>query len=101
LISIRIYHVEASHYWQHTQGFIGLWDIGAGLVKPMFFGAAIALISCYRGFNSEPGAEGVGKAATQAFVTSFIVILAVDFLLAMFINDLYDTLWPMAARKMP
>src|SRR5207253_8435136 len=59
LICIRVYHVEAYYYWQHTQGFIGLWDITAGLIKPMFFGAAIALISCYRGFNSDAGAEGV------------------------------------------
>jgi phospholipid/cholesterol/gamma-HCH transport system permease protein len=60
----------------------------------MFFGAAIALISCHRGFNSRAGAEGVGEAATQAFVLSFIAILMLDFFLAMFFNSLYDYLWP-------
>ena len=99
LICIRVYHVEAYHYWQHTQGYIGLWDITAGLIKPMFFGAAIALISCHRGFHSDAGAEGVGKAATGAFVTSFIVILALDFFLAMFLNNLYDYLWPAAGPR--
>ena len=99
LICIRVYHVEAYHYWQHAQGFIGLWDITTGLIKPMFFGAAIALISCYRGFHSDAGAEGVGKAATGAFVSSFIVILALDFFLAMFLNNLYDYLWPAAGAK--
>jgi phospholipid/cholesterol/gamma-HCH transport system permease protein len=99
LICIRVYHVEAYHYWQHAQGFIGLWDITTGLIKPMFFGAAIALISCHRGFHSDAGAEGVGKAATGAFVTSFIVILALDFFLAMFLNNLYDYIWPAAGAK--
>ena len=39
-----------------------------GRGQERFFGAAIALISCHRGFHCEPGAEGVGRAATAAFV---------------------------------
>jgi phospholipid/cholesterol/gamma-HCH transport system permease protein len=99
LICIRIYGIEAHHYWQHAQQFIGLWDVNTGLVKSMFFGAAIALISCHRGFNCRAGAEGVGRAATEAFVVSFIAILVLDFFLAMFLNNLYDYLWPMTERR--
>jgi phospholipid/cholesterol/gamma-HCH transport system permease protein len=94
LICTKLYHVEAYHYWQHAEGIIGGWDIVTGLIKPMFFGAAIALISCHHGFNSGSGAEGVGRAATQAFVSSFIAIFILDFFLAMFLNTLYDYLWP-------
>jgi len=93
LVSIEVYHIEGYHYWHNTQGFITLWDVIAGLIKPMFFGAAIALISCQRGFNSKPGAEGVGRAATESFVYSFIAILALDFFLALFLNNLYETIW--------
>jgi phospholipid/cholesterol/gamma-HCH transport system permease protein len=93
LVCIHIYHIEAYHYWQNTQGFVTMWDLITGLIKPMFFGAAIALISCQRGFNSKPGAEGVGRAATESFVYSFIAILALDFFLALFLNNLYDTIW--------
>ncbi|HEY1860126.1 MAG TPA: ABC transporter permease [Gemmataceae bacterium] len=96
LICIQVYHVESYHYWQNAQGFIGMWDIMTGLLKPMFFGAAIALISCHRGFNAQPGAEGVGRAATQSFVLSFITILALDFFLAMFFNKLHDAIWQSA-----
>jgi phospholipid/cholesterol/gamma-HCH transport system permease protein len=96
LICIKVYHIDAHHYWSHARGFIGYWDITVGLIKPMFFGAAIALISCHRGFSSEGGAEGVGRSATQAFVISFITILALDFFLALFFNGLYDRLWPAA-----
>src|SRR5437588_6324863 len=46
LICTRVYNVDAFHYWQHAQGNIGMWDLSVGLIKPMFFGAAIALISC-------------------------------------------------------
>jgi phospholipid/cholesterol/gamma-HCH transport system permease protein len=100
LVCTKVYHVEAYHYWRHAQGVIGMWDLTTGLIKPMFFGTAIALISCHRGFNSRPGAEGVGRAATEAFVASFIAILSLDLLLAMFLNNLYERLWPTAGVKL-
>jgi phospholipid/cholesterol/gamma-HCH transport system permease protein len=96
LICIQVYHVEAYYYWQHTQSMVGLWDMVTGLIKPTFFGAAIAVICCHRGFHSKAGAEGVGRAATEAFVASFIAILVIDFFLALFLNNLYDFLWPAA-----
>jgi phospholipid/cholesterol/gamma-HCH transport system permease protein len=100
LISIQVYHVEAYHYWHNAEGFVTLWDVVVGLIKPMFFGAAIALISCHRGFNSKPGAEGVGRAATEAFVFSFIAILALDFFLALFLNNLHELLWRSAGPNL-
>ena len=100
LICTKIYHVEAYHYWRHAQALVGTWDLTTGLVKPMFFGAAIALISCHRGFHSRAGAEGVGRAATEAFVASFIAILGLDLGLAMFLNNLYERLWPAAGVKL-
>jgi phospholipid/cholesterol/gamma-HCH transport system permease protein len=94
LICVQVYHVEAHYYWENTRGFVALWDLTAGLIKPTFFGAAIAVISCHRGFQSEAGAEGVGRAATRAFVASFLAILILDFFLALFLNNLYDYLRP-------
>jgi phospholipid/cholesterol/gamma-HCH transport system permease protein len=99
-ICTYVYHIESHYYWSHSRDWVGLWDIFTGLVKPMFFGGAIALISCHRGFNGRPGAEGVGQAATSAFVNSFIAILALDLFLAMFLNALHDRLWPNAAKML-
>jgi phospholipid/cholesterol/gamma-HCH transport system permease protein len=42
----------------------------------------------------------VGRAATQAFVLSFIAILVLDFFLGMFLNSLYDRLWPVGGLKL-
>jgi phospholipid/cholesterol/gamma-HCH transport system permease protein len=97
LISLKVYHIDAHHYWTHSAQYVGMWDMATGLIKSIFFGAAIALIGCHRGFNSAPGAEGVGRAATESFVTSFIVILALDFFLAMFFNSLYEKIWPVSS----
>jgi phospholipid/cholesterol/gamma-HCH transport system permease protein len=49
-----------------------------GLIKPTFFGAAIAVISCHRGFHSQGGAEGVGRATTRAVVLGCQAILVLD-----------------------
>jgi phospholipid/cholesterol/gamma-HCH transport system permease protein len=94
LICVGVYHVEGHYYWENTRGYVGLWDLTTGLIKPTFFGAAIGILCCHRGFHSGAGAEGVGRAATRAFVLSFIAVLVLDFFLAMFLNNLYDYLWP-------
>jgi phospholipid/cholesterol/gamma-HCH transport system permease protein len=60
----------------------------------MFFGAAIALISCHRGFRCDPGAEGVGRAATESFVYSFVTILWLDLVLSIILDTLYTAIWP-------
>jgi phospholipid/cholesterol/gamma-HCH transport system permease protein len=57
-------------------------DIYIGLIKACFFGAAFTLISCYKGFYTEGGAEGVGKATTGAVVISSMVILISDYFLS-------------------
>ncbi len=95
-ICTEVYHIESHYYWENTHGWVELWDLSTGLIKPTFFGAAIAIVSCHRGFHSEAGAEGVGQAATRAFVVSFIAVLVLDFFLALFLNNLHESFWPRA-----
>lgn len=55
-----------------------LKDIYSGLIKSGIFAVLIALVSCHEGLSVEGGAEGVGKATTQAVVTSIVLIIVVD-----------------------
>jgi len=98
VIALRLYNIDSVQYWQRSH--VEMWDIGVGVFKSVFFGAAIALISCHRGFNSKQGSEGVGRAATEAFVASFIAILALDFVLAIAAAWAYGRLWPDAGSKL-
>lgn len=91
LICTHVFGVEPHHYWQHSENYVTMWDVGMGMIKAFFFGISIALISCHRGLNSQAGAEGVGRAATEAFVSSFVAILILDFFLAILLLNLYDT----------
>ena len=96
MFSTQILGVNSFHYWHNSDLFITSYDVLCGIFKSFFFGAAIALIACHRGFNCGAGAEGVGRAATEAFVFSFIMILVLDFFLGVFLNTLYYMLWPMS-----
>ena len=96
VVSTQILNIDSFAYWMHTRDFVDSLDIFAGVFKSYFFGAAIALVSCHRGFNSKAGAEGVGLAATEAFVLSFIAILVLDFVLGLAWNNIYHSLWPQA-----
>jgi phospholipid/cholesterol/gamma-HCH transport system permease protein len=74
---------------------VELWDISTGIVKGFFFGGAIALISCYKGFTCREGARGVGEACTEAFVGCFISILALNYVFAVVLSAIYKTFWPL------
>ena len=95
--SVSILDIDLGHYWQNSEKFVGAFDVLSGIFKSLFFGAAIAIISCHRGFHCGSGAEGVGQAATKAFVLSFGVILALDLMLGILIDAVYFALWPEGA----
>ena len=94
--SILVLNIDAHHYWANSEAFVNRFDLFSGIAKSVFFGAAIALISCHRGFRCLPGAEGVGRAATSAFVYSFVAILAIDLFLGNIMYSAYNRLYPNA-----
>ena len=47
--------IDWHHYWTNSRGYVSNFDLFAGVFKSLFFGAAIALISCHRGFHCDPG----------------------------------------------
>lgn len=88
IIIVAIEGVNPSAYWQYTADFIDWWDVMTGLIKALCFAFAIGLISCFKGFHCRAGAQGVGRATTDAFVTSFVAIVVMNFVLAKLLNDL-------------
>ncbi|MHC4415293.1 MAG: MlaE family ABC transporter permease [Planctomycetota bacterium] len=89
LITVQFYKVSAYEYWEFTRSFLEWWEPASGLIKSVFFGASIGLIACYNGFYSRPGASGVGRAATEAFVQSFLAIIMLNLLLAKVLNSVH------------
>ncbi len=81
-ITVGIFETSSIVYWKRTWDYLEVSDIYNGLIKAGFFGASISLISCYKGFYTSGGAEGVGKATTGAVVLSSMTILISDYFLS-------------------
>ena len=92
---ISVYHfgINSQSYWQFSADIVEKYDLVVGISKGFFFGGAIGLISCYNGFNCGRGARGVGRACTEAFVTSFVAILLINFVVAIISRAVYMSLW--------
>ncbi|MCH7873577.1 MAG: ABC transporter permease, partial [Planctomycetes bacterium] len=88
-VAVVLKDVPSSPYWYYIRDAVQTWDLMVGFVKSLAFGGAIGLIACYKGFHCRSGAEGVGRACTESFVTSFIVILVTDFFLGTMFSGLY------------
>jgi phospholipid/cholesterol/gamma-HCH transport system permease protein len=57
------------------------FDATYSVIKSFFFAGTITVISCYMGFNTQQGAEGVGRSTTGAVVSSSVLILLLDVVL--------------------
>jgi phospholipid/cholesterol/gamma-HCH transport system permease protein len=89
VVSVGIYSVNPSPYWQYSAQWVQFYDIFTGLFKSLFFSGSIALACCFKAFRCPPGAAGVGRACTEAFVVSCMVILIEDFFLNVFLDSCY------------
>jgi phospholipid/cholesterol/gamma-HCH transport system permease protein len=81
--AVAVYKLDfnAAVYIDQTFKFLKQEDVVSGLVKSSVFGYLIALMSCYQGYTSRGGAQGVGQATTRAVVLSSVLILIFNYLL--------------------
>jgi phospholipid/cholesterol/gamma-HCH transport system permease protein len=80
-VGVDLLHINAGIFVKNITKLVDLNDIFNGLIKAAFFGFILSLISCYKGFNTRGGAEGVGRATTEAVVLSSVSILISDYFL--------------------
>jgi phospholipid/cholesterol/gamma-HCH transport system permease protein len=74
--------LSVTTYWQGARTFFRPYDVTFGLIKAVVFGFAITSISCFKGYYTRGGAEGVGTATTQATVLSCVFVLLADYVCA-------------------
>src|SRR5438876_7115784 len=89
IVSTKLLGVASGPYWFYSAQAVDTWQIMEGIIKSIFFGGAIGLISCYKGFTCGAGASGVGRACTESFVTSFLAIIILNFFFAQVAKEWY------------
>ena len=78
-------HVTLYVYLTGLKLFFNPADLIIGIAKTSVFGAIIALTGCHFGLEARGGAEGVGEATTKAVMTSCLLILVFDFIIALMV----------------
>jgi phospholipid/cholesterol/gamma-HCH transport system permease protein len=86
IIGITMLDLTIHSYIHQTLISLTLFDFSLGLLKSMFFAVLIACIGCFRGFQTEGGAQEVGQATTSAVVSSIFFIIVVDSLIAVLLR---------------
>ena len=81
LVAVKMMDANPVLYESNTFQFLELNDIWSGLFKAAVFGLILTLTGCVRGYYTRGGAEGVGRATTNAVVSSSLIILLTDFFL--------------------
>ncbi len=85
LVSVYKLDFNGATYLQNTVNILTTQDVVSGLVKAAVFGFLVTLLGCYHGYSSSGGAQGVGKATTNAVVSASILILCSNY----FITELF------------
>jgi len=81
LVGVKLMRTNPVIYKQNTFQFLALNDLLSGLIKAGVFGLILTLTGCVRGYYTSGGAEGVGRATTNAVVSASLIILLTDFFL--------------------
>jgi phospholipid/cholesterol/gamma-HCH transport system permease protein len=85
LVGVRLIGIDAGAFWGNMQAAVDFrYDIVNGFIKSIVFGIAVSLIAVFEGYNARPTAEGVSTATTRTVVASSLSILALDFVLTVF-----------------
>ena len=89
MVGVHLLGIDSAYYIANMNKHTDPHDVLAGLIKAVIFGATISLISCFKGMNCKGGAEGVGRATTEAVVASSISILISNFFLTLLLMRLF------------
>jgi phospholipid/cholesterol/gamma-HCH transport system permease protein len=81
-VAISVLHITTNLYLSRAWDSLAYMDLFGGLLKPLVFGALLAIVSCYCGLRTYGGTQGVGRSTTQAVVASSVLILVFDFFLS-------------------
>jgi phospholipid/cholesterol/gamma-HCH transport system permease protein len=76
--SVLLLDLSSAEFVKGLRLFFQTFDVQYGIVKAASFGGAVTIIGCMRGLRAQGGAQGVGRAATQAVVYSAVMILILD-----------------------
>lgn len=92
IVGVYLLGIDATYLWENARKYTTTEDVLIGLIKAVIFGGIVAIIGCYKGMYCGEGAQGVGRATTEAVVYSSITILITNFFLTLALGKVFHTL---------
>ena len=92
VVGVHLLGIDPAYSWANMVRYTGAEDVAIGTIKATIFGGIVAMVGCYKGLSCSEGAEGVGRATTEAVVYSSITILISNFFLTVALGRLFNTL---------
>jgi phospholipid/cholesterol/gamma-HCH transport system permease protein len=90
-VGVHLLGIDPTYLWYNMLRYTNSSDVIVGLIKALIFGGIVALVGCYKGMSCGEGAEGVGRATTEAVVYSSITILISNFFLTLTLGQVLHT----------
>ncbi|MGA2801219.1 MAG: ABC transporter permease [Verrucomicrobiota bacterium] len=91
-VGVQLLGIDPTYSWAHLLKYTGDTDVVIGLIKAFIYGGILTLVGCYKGMTCGLGAEGVGRATTEAVVYSSIAILISNFFLTISLERVLNAL---------
>jgi phospholipid/cholesterol/gamma-HCH transport system permease protein len=89
-VGVYLYDIDATYLLANMLKHTADSDVLIGIIKGCVYGGIVALVGCYKGMTCGEGAEGVGKATTEAVVFSSIAILIANFFLTLSLDAIFN-----------
>ena len=90
VVGVFLLGIDPTYSWYNMLKYTNTSDVVIGLIKSFIFGGIVAMIGCYKGLSCAEGAEGVGRATTEAVVFSSITILITNFFLTLVLGQIFQ-----------
>ena len=88
-VAVYVLGINGTVYLSSAWDGLTYTDMLGGLLKPLVFGASVAVVGCHCGLRTHGGTQGVGQSTTQSVVAASILILFFNLILTRII-------WPPA-----
>jgi phospholipid/cholesterol/gamma-HCH transport system permease protein len=90
IVGVYLLGIDPTYSWYNMVRYTDAADVIVGMIKALIFGGIVAIIGCYKGMYCGEGAEGVGRATTEAVVFASISILITNFFLTLSLSQIIE-----------
>ena len=88
MTGVYVLSIDPGIFFAHLKEVVEVRDIAQGMIKAAIFGVIFSTVGTFKGYNTEGGAEAVGKSTNEAVVVTLVLVLVGDYFITLIIRAL-------------